>query len=69
MTEEFTAAIKEQPFTTLAIIAGLAFAGGALWNLGHQRPQTRLEALRAQLAHATRSHSPRWDGLLQRWWR
>jgi hypothetical protein len=38
---------------------------------GHQRPQTRLEALCVRLPNL-RSRVPdlpRWDGLLQRWWR
>jgi len=42
-------AVKERPYTTLAIAAGLAFAVGALWKLGHQRPQSRLDALLARV--------------------
>jgi hypothetical protein len=68
MTEELAAAIKNRPYATLAIAAGLAFAVGALWKLGHRRPQTRLEALRAQLPDV-RSRMPSWNGLLQRSWR
>jgi hypothetical protein len=68
--EELGAAIKERPYTTLAIAAGLAFAVGALWKLGHQRPQTRLDALRARLPDV-RGHVPELPGWqsLQRWWR
>jgi hypothetical protein len=50
VASELGTAIKERPYTTLAIAAGLAFAVGALWKLGKQRqPRSRLEALRAQL--------------------
>ena len=49
MAKELGTAIKERPYTTLAIAAGLAFAVGALWKLGHQQPQTRHEALRARM--------------------
>ena len=62
VTEELAAAIKNRPYATLAIAAALAFAVGALWKLGHRRPQTRLEALRAQLP-------PSWNGLFERSWR
>lgn len=65
---ELVAAVKNRPFATLAIAAGLAFAVGALWKLGHRRPQTRLEALRAQLPQV-RNRMPNWNGLLQRTWR
>jgi hypothetical protein len=50
MANELGMAIKERPYTTLAIAAGLAFAVGAIWKLGQQRqPQSRLDAWRAQL--------------------
>lgn len=49
LTEDIADAIREHPFTTLAVAAGLAFAVGALWKLGQSRPQTRLEALLGQL--------------------
>ena len=68
VTEELAAAIKNRPYATLAIAAALAFAVGALWKLGHRRPQTRLEALRAQLPDV-RSRMPSWNGLLERSWR
>jgi hypothetical protein len=42
-------AVKEHPYTTMAIAAGLAFAVGALWKLGHQRPRSRLDTLVEQL--------------------
>ena len=71
IAEELATAIKERPYTTLVIAAGLAFAVGALWKLGHQRSQTRLEALRARLPdmRSRISDLPSWDSLLQRRWR
>ena len=65
VAEELVTAIKNQPYATLAIGAGLAFALGALWKLGHRRPQTRLQALRAQLPDVRR-RIPDWNGLLPR---
>lgn len=32
--------VKEYPIATLAIVAGLAFAVGALWKIGQSRQQT-----------------------------
>jgi hypothetical protein len=58
------AAIKERPYTTLAIAAGLAFAVGALWKLGQQKPQTRLDSLLSRLPELPDAHS-----LLPRRWR
>jgi ElaB/YqjD/DUF883 family membrane-anchored ribosome-binding protein len=55
IAEELGTAIKERPYTTLAIAAGLAFAVGALWKLGKRRPPTRLDALRTRLADARSS--------------
>src|SRR5687767_5499500 len=50
IANELGTAIKDRPYTTLAIAAGLAFAVGALWKLGQQRqPPSRLDAWRAQL--------------------
>jgi hypothetical protein len=65
MASELGAAIKERPYTTLAIAAGLAFAVGALWKLGQQRqPQSRLDAWLAQLPDL-----PSRESLLPRRWR
>jgi hypothetical protein len=62
---EIGAAIKERPYTTLAVAVGLAFAVGALWKLGHQRqPQSRLDAWLAQLPEL-----PSRESLLPRRWR
>lgn len=61
---EIGAAIKERPYTSLAIAAGLAFAIGALWKLGQQRPQSRWDALFARLPEL-----PGRDDVLPRRWR
>jgi hypothetical protein len=61
---ELGTAVKERPFTTLAIAAGLAFAVGALWKLNHSRPQSRLDSFRAQLPEM-----PSKVSLLPRRWR
>ena len=53
--------VKEYPITTLAAIAGLAFAVGALWKMGHSRPQSRMERLLAQLPELPRRQSL-WSG-------
>jgi ElaB/YqjD/DUF883 family membrane-anchored ribosome-binding protein len=46
---ELTSAVRERPYTTLAMAAGLAFAVGALWKLSHRQPASRIDRLRAQL--------------------
>ena len=46
---ELGQAIKDRPYSTLAIAAGLAFAVGAVWKLGQRRPQSRLDSLLAQM--------------------
>ena len=38
LTEDIADAIRERPYTALAIAAGVAFAVGALWKLGQNRP-------------------------------
>jgi hypothetical protein len=71
MAEELTTAIRERPYTTLAIATGLAFAVGAVWKIGHRRPQTRLEALRARAPdlRGRMPELPSWEALLPRSWR
>jgi hypothetical protein len=64
LAQQIGDAIKERPYTTVAIAAGLAFAVGALWKLGHQRSQSRLEALLAQMPEL-----PGRDSLIPRRWR
>lgn len=49
MAGELGQAIRERPYTTLAIAAGLAFAVGAVWKLGQWRPHSRLDGFLAQL--------------------
>ncbi len=41
--------IREHPIATLAIVAGVAFAVGALWKLGSSRPETRMDSLLSRL--------------------
>jgi hypothetical protein len=73
LAEDLADAVKERPYTTLAIAAGAAFAAGALWMIGRQRrPQTRLEALQAYLPELPdlRSRMPNtsdWNRVLRRW--
>ena len=62
IAEEVAVAIKERPYTTLAIAAGLAFAAGAVWKLGRQQP-SRMESLLAQLPELPSRRS------LERGWR
>jgi hypothetical protein len=75
LTEDLIEAVKERPYTTLAIAAGAAFAVGALWMIGRQiRPQTRLEALQAYLpeipdVRGRIAYSADWNKLVRRWWR
>jgi len=67
MAGDVATAIKERPYTTLAIAGGLAFALGALWKLGHQRPRSRLEELAARLPELPSRE--RIESLLPRRWR
>jgi len=74
LAEDLAAAVKARPYTTLAVAAGAAFAMGALWMISRQRPQTRLEALRAYMPELADLRSrvqdvPNWNDLLRRWWR
>jgi len=74
LTADLAGAIKQRPYTTLALAAGAAFAVGALWMIGRQRPQTRLEALQAYLPELSdlrsRVHDmPSWNDVVRRWWR
>jgi len=41
--------VKEHPIATLAIVAGLASAVGALWKIGQSRQQTRVDSLLSRL--------------------
>lgn len=53
-------AVREHPVATVAIVAGLAFAVGALWKLGQARQQTRTESLLARLSELQRELPRRW---------
>lgn len=63
IAQELASSIRERPYTTLAIAAGLAFAVGAIWKLGQRRPPSRMERLLAQLPELPDRNS------LARWWR
>ena len=52
--------VREHPILTVAVIAGLAFAIGALWKIGHPRQQSRFEALRSRLADLPSELPRRW---------
>jgi hypothetical protein len=64
LTEDIAEAIKERPYTSLAVAAGLAFAVGALWKLGQQHPHSRLESLLSQLPEL-----PGRDSVIPKRWR
>ena len=64
LASDLGAAVRDRPYTTLAVAAGLAFAVGALWKLGHQRPQSRWDALITRLPEL-----PTREDLLPRRWR
>jgi hypothetical protein len=64
LTEDIADAIRERPYTALAVAAGLAFAAGALWKLGQQRPHGSLESLLRNLPEL-----PGRDSILPRRWR
>lgn len=60
--DDLVATIRQHPYTSMLVAAGLAFALGALWKTGRRRPLSRLEALRAQLPDL-----PRPEEFLKRW--
>jgi ElaB/YqjD/DUF883 family membrane-anchored ribosome-binding protein len=59
---DLAATIRQHPYTSMMVAAGLAFALGALWKMGRRRPLSRLEALRAQLPDLSRT-----EEFLKRW--
>jgi hypothetical protein len=59
---ELGAAIKERPYTTLAIAAGLAFVAGAVWKLGKRSAPSHMDRLAAQLPKMPNRRS------IERWW-
>lgn len=49
LTDDIADAIRERPYTALAVAAGLAFTVGALWKLGPHRTHGPLESLMRNL--------------------
>jgi hypothetical protein len=52
--------VKEHPIATVAVIAGLAFAIGALWKVGRARQPSRLEGLLSRLSELPNELPRRW---------
>jgi hypothetical protein len=52
--------VKEHPIATLAIVAGLAFAVGALWKIGKSGQQTRVDSLLSRLGDLQNQLPRRW---------
>jgi hypothetical protein len=74
LAEDLAGAVKDRPYTTLAVVAGTAFAVGALWMIGRQRPRTRLQALQTYLPELPDVRGrvqdlPSWNDMLRKWWR
>jgi hypothetical protein len=63
LASELGAAIKERPYTTLAVAGGLAFAIGALWKLNQRPASSRYERLIAQMPEVPHAHD------MQKWFR
>jgi hypothetical protein len=63
LAAELGTAVKERPYTTLALAGGLAFAIGALWKLNQRPAQSRYERLLSQMPQLPDSRS------LHRWLR
>src|SRR5262249_50511215 len=68
LTDDIADAIRERPYTALAVAAGLAFAVGALWKLGQQRQDGSIEALLRNLPELPSRDSIR-DRILPSRWR
>jgi hypothetical protein len=56
LTDDIADAIRERPYTAMAVAAGLAFAVGALWKLGPRRQHGTLDSLLRNLPQS-RQHS------------
>ena len=52
--------VKEHPFTTLAVIGGLAFAIGALWKIQRSSKTSRVDALIERLSGLQQQLPKRW---------
>jgi len=64
LTDDIADAIRERPYTAMAVAAGLAFAVGALWKLSHSRQPSTLEAWTARMPEL-----PSRDAIIPRRWR
>ena len=62
IASEAAAAVRERPYTTMAIAGGLAFAIGAIWMLRRQQHQSRLDTLLSHLPEM-----PKREDLMRRW--
>ena len=52
--------VKEHPIATLAVVAGLAFAVGAIWKIGQSRQHTRVDSLLSRLGELQNQLPRRW---------
>ena len=52
--------VKEHPIATLAVIAGLAFAVGALWKIGQSRQRSPIDFLLGRLSNLQAELPRRW---------
>jgi hypothetical protein len=53
-------AVKEHPLATLAIVAGVAFAIGALWKIGSSRRETTMGSLLSRFGELQDQLPRRW---------
>ena len=67
LTEDIAEAIRERPYTALAVAAGVAFAVGALWKLGPHRREGTIESVLRNLPEMPSRHSIRDSILPSRW--
>jgi hypothetical protein len=52
--------VKEHPIATLTVVAGLAFAVGAIWKMGQTRQHTRVDSLLSRLGELQNQLPRRW---------
>lgn len=52
--------LKEHPIATLAIVAGVAFAIGALWKIGQPRQRPHVDSLLSRLGELQNQLPRRW---------
>jgi len=53
-------AVREHPLATLAIVAGVAFAIGALWKIGSSRRETTMGSLLSRVGELQDQLPRRW---------